>query len=154
MPTLPTLPATDTNVIQGYTPQIKLGGTQWELKSGEPKLHIATVRGDTTFVGFDEVNHPNKRGFSFSFEAFRYSDLNPHGSPANIGLSTGTWKTALIYYPTGDTSTDSTAWRSGTVTGSAFVVEEYSESFNAESGLVTCRVSGKSSGQIKMPGES
>lgn len=133
--------------LRGFEPKVKVAGTVYDVQSGRPQLQISTARADTTADGAWQINVADKKVVNFEFKAIRKSTLNPHASPYGVGTSTGQ-ELAIKYYPTGDTASDTTAWRF------TMVLEEYAEDFNAEQGLVTLTARGKSTGAVLLPGES
>lgn len=140
------MPDTD---LRGWAPNLKINSTLFDVKSGEPSCDRSTSPGDTTGTGRYRVPRVDKEQFSFSFTAIRRSDLNPHASPLYIA-GTGFDVVALSYWPNAADIADPTkAWRSAT-----FLVTKYSESFNADSGLLTISVQGESQGTFSRPGDA
>jgi hypothetical protein len=138
-----------SNEIRGWQPNIKINSTLLEVKSGEPRNIRSTAPGDTTSTGRARYPVVDKESFEFNFTAIRYSTLNPHASPYFIA-GTGVDLVNLAYWPNADDISDATkSWRSAT-----FLIEEYSESFNADQGLLTISVKGQSQGAFKRPGDA
>lgn len=138
-----------SNELRGWQPKLKINGTLFDVKSGEPTNVRGTAPGDTVGTGRWKYPVVDKESFEFSFTAIRYTNLNPHAAPYFLaGTSNDT--VSLIYWPNEDDIADSTkAWRSAT-----FLIEKYSESFNADQGLLTISVSGVSQGRAYRPGDA
>lgn len=130
---------------QGYDAELQINGIVFDAKTVKPKLKRTPARADTTGTGAFEQNRANKVAFSLSVSAFRYSSMTPHAAPFNIGIDE---YVTIAYWPNKADSGDfSLAWFS-----EHFLITDYSEDTNAESGLQTIDIEGISSGRFAMPG--
>jgi hypothetical protein len=131
--------------LQGYDGRLEINGVAFDAKTVKPKLKRTPARSDTTGDGAFECNRANKVSFSLSVSAFRYSSMNPHAAPFTIGVNEFVY---VYYWPNRNDAGDPTkAWFCP-----FFMITDYSEDINAESGLQTIDIEGISSGKFSMPG--
>lgn len=143
--------------IRGWEPQIQVEGTFFAVQSGDLDYTQSTARGDNTDAGPYPVHVPDKTPATFNFTATRKGTLNPHAEPFNIaeepgaaedGGDSGNLELDFSYWPTGETSDPTKAWRCQTA-----IVTKYNERFSAEQGLVILTISGNFSGPFLRPGD-
>lgn len=131
--------------LQGYDARLKINGVLFNAKTVKPHVKRTAQRADVLSTGAYEVNRANKIGFSLSVGAFRYSSLNPHAAPFSIMRDE---YVELRYWPNKDDVADLNAC----FYCAEFLITDYSEDTNAESGLQTIDIQGISSGSVFLPG--
>jgi hypothetical protein len=140
------------NELVGAGAKVFINNYVFDVIEGGVDEDRSLARGDTTGTGRYKVNVVDKQGVSLNIKAIRKSSINPHAASTYIARSTlgGTNDYAAVkYFPNGDDVGDDTkSWRFNCVWS------KYSESFNAQSGLVNLTAAGESTGSYKRPGDT
>lgn len=138
------------NELLGSGAKVVINNYVFDVKEGSCEETRNTARGDTTATGRVQAHVVDKTVVNLSCKAIRYSTLNPHIGPYHIASSD--WDYAdILYYPNGDDLANNDPTKSWRFRG---IFTKYSESFNADQGLLMLDIACVSDGSYLRPGDA
>lgn len=141
------------NELLGSGAKVYINSTAYDVKEGDCTVEKNTARGDTTGGGRYQQHVVDKQVINLNIKAIRLSSINPHLTPYFIAKSGvaggGDDYSSVKYFPNGaDVGDDTKSFRF------SCVWQSYSESFQADSGLLMLTAKGVSTGPYKQPGDA
>jgi hypothetical protein len=136
--------------LLGSEARIRINEVTFDVKEGSIKETRSTSRGDIFKDGRSQRHHVESQVVNLTFKAIRRFSVNPHTgfySIAQTAEGGDNDSSPIEVWPDGSDDNLENAWRF------RGVWTEYSETFNAEQGLMMIDASCVSLGKYKRPGD-